>query len=291
MGQSNHNLDFDSVKSAWVNERYTPEGQFDLRVEEISRNGYTILENRLGPEEIKYAIKIVDEVYETQIKDFGGEDALIEIGEQGLARNLLEYDEFFLKLITHKDVLALIQYFMGDYYILHQFNGNLNIPGLQATSTPWHRDMTFRHFTSSRPVALTAIWVLDEFNESNDGIAILPGTQKHDLFPSYEFVEKYQKKLFAKAGSVIVLDGMFFHRSGFNNSDGRRRVCQGMYTLPMIGQQICIPKTLNGKYKDDPFLRQILGYNSMQQSAILEWRKEKLGNKRKDLKDSMIENY
>ena len=288
MGQSNHNLDFDSVKSAWVNERYTPEGQFDHRVEEISRNGYTILENRLGPEEIKYAIKIVDEVYETQIKDFGGEDALIEIGEQGLARNLLEYDEFFLKLIIHKDVLALIQYFMGDYYILHQFNGNLNIPGLQATSTPWHRDMTFRHFTSSRPVALTAIWVLDEFNETNNGISILPSTQKHDIFPSFEYVEKYQRKIFAKAGSVVVLDGMLFHRSGLNNSNKRRRTLQGMYTLPIIEQQICIPQTLKGQYKDDSFLRQLLGYNNKQQPSVLEWRKGKLENKRKNLDESMV---
>ena len=290
MEQPNHNLNFDSVKSAWVNERYLTEDEFDLQVEEISRNGYTILENRLNQKDIKYAIKKIDEVYESQIKDCGSEEDLIEIGEQGLARNLLEYDEFFLKLIIHKDVLSLMQHFMGDYYILHQFNGNLNIPSLPATSTPWHRDMTFRHFTSSRPVSLTAIWVLDEFNEANDGIAILPGTQKDDLFPSYEYVEKNQSKLFAKAGSVIVLDGMFFHRSGFNNSDERRRTCQGMYTLPMISQQICIPETLKGKYKDDPFLRRFLGYNNMQQPSIQEWRKEKLENKRKNLTDSMVEN-
>ena len=291
MKESDHKLNFDSVKSAWVNEQYEPEGEFGLQVEEISRNGYTVLENRLNLEDIKYAINKVDEVYEIQIKDCGGEEVLKEIGEQGLARNLLQYDEFFLKLITHKDVLSLVQYFLGEYYTLYQFNGNLNIPKMPATSTPWHRDMTFRHFTSSRPVSLTTIWVLNEFNEKNDGIAVLPSTQKHDLFPSYEFVEKYQKKLFAKTGSVVVLDGMFFHRSGFNNSEGRRRVCQGMYTLPMIGQQICIPQTLKGKYMDDPFLRQLLGYSSIQQSSILNWRREKLENKRKNLKNSMVGNY
>ncbi|MDA2932843.1 hypothetical protein MYX82_00715, partial [Acidobacteria bacterium AH-259-D05] len=88
---------------------------------------------------------------------------------------------------------------------------------------------------------------------------------------------------------VIVLDGMFFHRSGFNNSNSRRRTCQGMYTLPFMGQQISIPRTLRGKYHDDPFLRQFLGYDNMQQSSVLEWRKEKLDNKRKNLSDSMVE--
>ena len=82
---------------------------------------------------------------------------------------------------------------------------------------------------------------------------------------------------------------MVFHRSGFNNSDYRRRICQGMYTLPMMGQQICIPKTLKGKFKDDPFLKRLLGYENIQQPTSLEWRKEKIKNKRKNLKDSMIE--
>ena len=197
MKKSNHQLNFDLDKSAWVNERYLPKDEFDLKIEDISRNGYTILENRLNAEDIKHAIKKIDEVYETQIRDCGGEKALMEIGEQGLSRNLLEYDEFFLKLIAHKEILSIIRHFLGDYYTLYQFNGNLNIPNLPAASAPWHRDLTFRHFTSSRPICLTCIWVLDEFNETNDGITILPSTQKHDLFPSYEYVEKYQKKIFS----------------------------------------------------------------------------------------------
>jgi len=290
MEQQKHNLKFDVVKSAWVNERLVPNSEIDLHLEEFSRNGYTILENKLSPEDIDYATKKIDEVYNIQSEDLGGEESLIDIGEQGLARNLLEYDEFFLKLITQKDVLEIIQYVLGEYYILHQFNGNLNIPHLPATSTPWHRDLTFRHFTSSRPISLTTIWILDEFNEENDGIAYLPGSQQHDLFPSFEYVEKNQQKLYAKAGSVIVLDGMFFHRSGINNSENRRRTCQGMYSLPFIGQQICIARTLKGKYKDNPFLKQLFGYNSMQQESVLDWRKEKLENKRKNLSETMIEN-
>ena len=289
MNSKDHSLNFNTDKSAWVNERYIPQSQFDLEVEEITRNGYTILENRLSIEDVAYIRGKIDEVYECQLADFGGEEALIEIGEHGLARNLLEYDEYFLNIITHEDVLALIRHFLGKYFTLFQFNGNLNIPELPATSTPWHRDITFRDFTSSRPISLTTIWVIDEFNEGNDGIAILPGSHKHELFPSFEFAEKYQQNLFAKEGSVIVLDGMFFHRSGFNNSGNRRRTCQAMYALPFMTQQISIPRTLQDKYRDDPFLKQFLGYNSMQQPSVKGWRKEKLDNKRKNLSNSMVE--
>jgi len=286
---SKENLDFTIQRSAWVNERFIPEGEFDLHFEEFERNGFTILENRLSKEEIAHAKDTIDRVYDEQVKEMGGEADLIEIGEHGLARNLLQYDEFFLKLIAHPDVMAFGKHFLGEYFSLFQFNGNLNPPKLPATSTPWHRDLTFRHFTSSRPLGFTTIWVLDDFTQENDGVYYLPGTHKHDAFPSFEYVDKFQQKLFVKAGSAIVLDGMMFHRSGFNNTDHRRRICQGMYTLPFIGQQICIPETVSEKYKEDSVLRQLLGYNSMQQSSVIDWRKEKLENKRKNLQGNMVQ--
>lgn len=290
MKAKNEGPSFETERSAWVNERYIANNEFDLRVEEITRNGYTVIEDLLGVEDVSNISNKIDEVYDEQIADFGGEEALFEIGEHGLARNLLQYDEYFLDIITKPEVLNLIKHFLGDYCTLFQFNGNLNISDLPATSTPWHRDITFRDFTSSRPISMTTIWVIDEFNEENDGISILPGSQKHELFPSFEFAEKFQQKLYAKAGSAIVLDGMFFHRSGFNNSGSRRRTCQGMYALPFMAQQIAVPKTLEDKYRDDPFLKHFLGYNSMQQSSVYDWRKEKLDNKRKKLDTHMFEN-
>ena len=64
-------IKFDGVKNAWVNERYVPNSELDLHLEEISRNGFTILENKLSREEINYAINKVDEVYELQTQDIG----------------------------------------------------------------------------------------------------------------------------------------------------------------------------------------------------------------------------
>mgnify|MGYP003956295219 CR=1 FL=1 len=280
---------FETNNCAWINERYIANNAFDLHVEEIKRNGYTVLTNQLNADRTAYVRRRMDEIYDAQITDFGGEEALIEIGEHGLARNLLEYDEYFLDMIINEYILKVVRYFLGEYFILHQFNGNLNISGLPATSTPWHRDITFRDFTSSRLISMTVIWVIDEFNELNDGISILPGSQKHDCFPSFEFADKYKKKLYAKEGSIIILDSMFFHRSGFNNSGHHRRICQGMYSLPFMGQQISIPKTLQNKHSNDPFLRQFLGYNNIQQPSIYDWRKEKLDNKRKKLRTVMLE--
>ena len=58
-----------------------------------------------------------------------------------------------------------------------------------------------------------------------------------------------------------------------------------------MGQQICIPRTPKGKYQDDAPLRQLSGYNNIQQTSILEWREEKLKNNRKNLGSLMVDNW
>lgn len=292
MAHSELNIDFTGENSAWVNEKFDPKSEIDFHSEEIRRNGFSVLENRLNTLDVDRAKQRIDEIYDMQVQELGGEDLITEIGEQGLARNLIQYDDFFMKIVLHEDVLTIMKYFMGDYFSLFQFNGNLNIPKIPATSTPWHRDLTFRHFTSSRPISMTALWVLDDFNETNDGISILSGSHLHEVFPSYRYIERHKQKVFAKAGSVIILDGMMFHRSGFNKSDHRRRVCQGMYSLPFMLQQINIPRNIPSglaeKYCKDPKIKHILGYNNMQSGSVLNWRKEKLENKRKNLSKEMV---
>ena len=280
-------VDFSHNMSAWANEIHEPNDEIDLFVEEIMRNGYTILENHLPEDEVSYCRKKIDEIYECQVEEFGGEDRLMEIGEQGLARMLLAYDDYFVKLATDAIVIEIVKRMMGDYFILYQQNGNLNPPNFPTTTNPWHRDLTFRHFTSSRPTALTALWVIDDFTEENDALSILPSSHKHEPLPSFQFVDKHSKKLITEAGSVVVFDGLWFHRSGFNRSDDKRRVCQLMYTVPHIGQQICLPKLLNGRYKEDKFLGWLFGYNTIQAESVSAWRGEKIKNKRKNLTDAM----
>ncbi|MDA2932848.1 phytanoyl-CoA dioxygenase family protein [Acidobacteria bacterium AH-259-D05] len=286
------NVDFSAERCVWANELFQPADDIDLYVEELTRNGYTILKDRLDEESVAYARKRIDEIYEIQVREIGGEKNLELIGEQALARNLLAYDDFFIKLARHETVLKVMRRMLGEHFILYQQNGNLNKPNYPSTSTPWHRDLTFRHYCSSRPLALTVVWVIDAFTEANGGLPILPSSHREEAFPSWTFVEKFQQKLYAPAGTIEIHDAMMWHRSGNNQSDGCRRICQHMYTLPMIGQQICMPETLNGRYpnvKEDPTLGWLLGFNSMQQSSVLAWRKEKLENKRKHLANYMVD--
>jgi len=47
-------------------------------------------------------------------------------------------------------------------------------------------------------------------------------------------------------------------------------------TLPLIKQQISLPKILNGRYSDDAFLSKLLGYESETDPNVLEFRRRRL---------------
>jgi hypothetical protein len=49
-----------------------------------------------------------------------------------------------------------------------------------------------------------------------------------------------------------------------------------MYTIPFIKQQISLPKVLEGKFSDEPFLAKFLGYESEPDISVVEFRKRRL---------------
>jgi ectoine hydroxylase-related dioxygenase (phytanoyl-CoA dioxygenase family) len=140
----------------------------------------------------------------------------------------------------------------------------------------WHRDLNYQHFTSSRPLALSALYAIDDFTELTGGTNLLPASHKSEVFPSPEYVEQHQKLIEANPGSIIIFDSMVYHRSGFNRSGRVRRGVNHIYTLPLIKQQISLPQMLQGKFSDDPYLRRFLGYDTQTGESVQEWREFKL---------------
>jgi len=64
----------------------------------------------------------------------------------------------------------------------------------------------------------------------------------HEEFPSDSYVRTHEIPLEAPAGSVVVLDGMTFHRAGVNSTKNFvRRAVNNVVGLPFMGQQIDIP--------------------------------------------------
>jgi ectoine hydroxylase-related dioxygenase (phytanoyl-CoA dioxygenase family) len=252
------------------------ESKLEFHIEEVVRNGHTVLENCFLEEELRIIRDKIDSIYQQQAEEIGGEDKLLLIGDELSVKHLLVYDEIFLKMATHKDVLAIIEGILGDHFILQLQNGILNKSNIYHSACDFHRDLFFQHFTASSPLALSAVVCVDDFDSETGGTFVLPGSHKFDRFPSPEFAQKYQFQVTAKAGSVIVFDSMVYHRTGENTSSSIRRAVSQVYTLPFLKQQISLPKALGGKYSEDPFLFKFLGYKTETRNNVLEWRQERI---------------
>jgi len=272
------------IKTFGIKEFNLASSDVDLRAEEIRLVGYTILPDALSLKDLEAGRAKLDRIYQTQLGEIGGFDNLKAIGDPYTAMCPLAYDDFFLSLAADRQVLAIVERLLGEYFILMLQNGILNVPerGDDQTSGYWHRDLGYQHFVSSRPLGITAIHCLDEFNSKTGGTRVLPGSHRHEVFPSEEFLRAHDRGIEAPAGSVILLDAMLYHRGGHNTSPGVRRAVNTTYTLPLIKQQIDLSKALNGRHRDDPFLARLLGYEGEIDPNVTAFRQRRLRRKLDD---------
>jgi ectoine hydroxylase-related dioxygenase (phytanoyl-CoA dioxygenase family) len=174
-------------------------------------------------------------------------------------------------------VREVVERFLGDYIVLASQNAIINRPTDDLYQVTWHRDLQYQHFTSSRPLAVSALFCIDDFSAETGGTHLLPGSHRSEHFPSEEFVERHAAVVNAEAGSVLIFDAMVFHRAGANTSGRVRRAVNHIYTLPIFQQQISLPSALGGRFADDPRLRRLLGYEAPPAASALDWREKKLG--------------
>jgi len=261
-------------KSYGVSKKQLLSSDLDGYLEEISILGYTILENVIDHTELAEIRVKLYEVYSVQETELGKE-YLHSIQETDIARCPLAYDQFFLKLPTNPRVLEIIKALLGEYFVLHLQNGIINRPNLEIHQSSWHRDLPYQDFIISRPLAISALFCIDDFNEKTGGTLVLPYSHKLEQQPSETFLDKNSVNLVAKAGSVIMFDSMLYHRAGYNSSDHIRRGINHVFVAGILKQQINIPKMLDGHFKEDPFLHMLLGYDSEVSENVAEFRKRR----------------
>ena len=264
-----------TVSAYGVIEADTAGSEMDLRYEELRRLGYTLLDSGLGPHELDAVREKVFEVYALQEAEFEGE-SLGESNDADIARALLAYDRSFFELATNPALLQFAGRVFGENFVLLQQNGVINRPARGNYQLRWHRDLPFQHWIPSRPIAFAAMFCVDEFNPTTGGTYALPGSQAHEAFPSDEFVRRHQEVMSAPAGTFIVMDAMMFHRAGKNSSPNIRIGINHLIGLPFLGQQIDLPRMLDGAYADDPFLARYLGYKWNPAPSLNEWRRSRM---------------
>jgi ectoine hydroxylase-related dioxygenase (phytanoyl-CoA dioxygenase family) len=247
----------------------------DRHAEELRLVGYTVLDSGLKPEEIANLGGRIKPIIERQEREFGGAQALARIGEANTARALLAYDEAFLALAANPQLMVLVAKMLGQNFVLSQQNSTVLEPLNSHHQTAFHRDLPYQHFTSSRPIAINALFCADEFTNENGATRVIPGSHKYEPFPSDDVIRQLVLTVTAPAGSFIVLDAMIYHGAGENRSPHARRGVNHVFVLPFMRQQVDLPKMLGGRYADDPKLSRLLGYDYQTPESVMDWRRSR----------------
>jgi ectoine hydroxylase-related dioxygenase (phytanoyl-CoA dioxygenase family) len=160
-------------------------------------------------------------------------------------------------------------------------NAIVNRPAQVHHQAAWHRDLPYLDRISSAPLAVSALFCIDDFTVENGATWCLPGSHLLAEPPSDRFLAGHSVAICAGAGDVIVFDSMLLHRAGANESTRPRRAVNHVYSVGIIRQQIDLPRALNGRHADDPHLAVLLGYASNAPVSADDYRSRRLrGGKR-----------
>ena len=240
----------------------TPEGDsLDHAVETIRLLGYAVIDGGYSSEELEQFAAAFERAKVGLYERHGGQHELERIDEQNTIRAPMAIDPLFLGLACNDRVLTICRRLIGDYIVLNQQNGIVNPPaGQRYNQGAFHRDLPFQHFVSSRPLALNALFCLDEFTPSNGATYVLPGSHKQEAFPSDSVVSATRVQVSAPAGSYILLDGLTYHSGAVNQTERGRRAVNHVYSVPIIRPQLDLPAVLGADFVSDPAVRRLLGY-------------------------------
>ena len=248
-------------KSYGIRERNEDASTVAAHVEQLKLLGYCVLDSGFSDDELEAFSRSFEDARARNIEAHG-RDFLESIDEQDTIRAPLSHDRTFLKIARHRDVLAIAEKLTGGLVVLNQQNGVINPANSEVYNQGYyHRDLPYQHFVSSRPLALNALFCLDDFTIENGATKVIPGSHKQEAFPLEQTIASTEVQVVARRGSYIILDCMTYHSGGQNRTAKDRRAVNNVYSIPFIKQQISLPALLGLDFAaGDDELARFLGY-------------------------------
>lgn len=242
----------------------------ELAAESIRNIGYAVINAGYSSSELDHISSEFNRIRNQYIARFG-EHKLRAAGEYFTVRSPLTHgSDAFINLALNEVLLTVLKKTISGKFILNQQNGIINPPRESYNQGAWHRDLPYQHFVSSRPLAINALFCLDDFTYENGATYVLPASHKSEALPSDGYIQQNAIQVQAKSGSFILLDCMIFHCGGFNRSSSVRRAVNHVFNIPYFKQQINIPSNMQEYILSDE-AREILGFNYGEPSSIDEY--------------------
>jgi phytanoyl-CoA dioxygenase PhyH len=207
---------------------------------ELNRLGYMMLPGIVPAERIAELRESFDR--------WIGLDGQLAGSEPGCLRlwNCVNKGDAFLRATFFAPVLAAAVAVIRRPFKLHGYNARN--PLLGGGGQAFHRDVDTgpqleRRQTNGAQDLINAIWVLDDFTQSNGATRVIPGSHLHDRDIYDEMddpttTHSEEALLTAPAGTIIIVNGALWHSGTTNNSGQSRRSLHVSFVERHYPQQV-----------------------------------------------------
>ncbi len=255
------------VESYGVLSQDNPASVLDEVAEQIRRIGYAVLDSGYTKDELTQLSEAFNQTRTDYMQKYG-EARLRSAKELHMVRALLTHgNPTFIRLATNQNLLNILGKLIIGKFILNQQNGVINPPGEIYNQGAWHRDLPYQHYVSNTPLAVNALFCIDDFTKENGSTFVLPASHRAINFPSTSYIQRNALQVEARAGQYILLDCMLFHSGGFNRTNLERRAVNHVFTIPYFKQQIKLPELMQNAILE-PIQKEIFGFNNQEPISI-----------------------
>ncbi|WP_134324228.1 phytanoyl-CoA dioxygenase family protein [Cumulibacter soli] len=243
-----------------------PEPTSDLRQAErdLQTHGICLVAQALpGPELERVRDRLVQAMEDDHQSGFTRSDfGLDKDTTNQRVWGLLSRGAPFVELVQHPTSLRLLRSVLGADIALSSISSNITFSG--GGESLLHADMTYMPEPWAGPEGANAIWLVDDFTEENGATIVIPGSHLWNRMPTADDQQAQGVPLEAPAGTLVVMEGRVWHKTGSNRTDGQRRAgIFSWYTKPIYRTQENFflslnPQTLQTASDE---LLQLLGYD------------------------------
>ena len=144
-------------------QKNTPDSAIEEAEEQVRNLGYAVLDSGYSASELENLSTNFNRARTRYIETFG-EAQLKSVNEFHTIRALLTHGgDTFLKLALNENLLSILKKLIHGKFILNQQNGIINPPQETYNQSAWHRDLPYQHFVSTQPLAINALFCVDDF--------------------------------------------------------------------------------------------------------------------------------
>jgi ectoine hydroxylase-related dioxygenase (phytanoyl-CoA dioxygenase family) len=234
------------------------EPTLDHHVEQIERDGYTILEDAIEPELLDALTDDLERL--ERVFDVAPAANSFEGTNTVRVYNLLAFGKLYESIPVHPQVLPLVERVLDPGCLVSSLSSI--VIGPSEAAQPIHADDQLIPIPKPHvPTVCNTMWALTDFTEANGATRVIPGSHLRDHSPDYGRPYDSIPAEMAR-GSVLVWHGSLWHGGGANTTDARRAGIAMNYCAGFIrqqeNQQLGIPREVAAGFS--PRLRELVGY-------------------------------